>query len=173
MYLGTGLVTHRIQSNRHTVYPLPVLLLLQYTNVQRFLAFGTFPLTDEQEEYFDKLKKLIEEMRVTYGKPVYLLGHSMGNLYILHFLKQQPQEWKDEFVQAVISLGAPWGGTVKSLAVLASGTNISSAFTFFFILRLELMTKCKKTSQILAAFPADEIVESHITFKKKGDLHLL
>ncbi|MBN3306794.1 LCAT acyltransferase, partial [Amia calva] len=78
---------------------------------------------NEQEEYFEKLKALVEEMHKQNNHPVYLLGHSMGGNYILYFLNKQPQAWKDRYVKGFISLGAPWGGAVKPLRVLASGEN--------------------------------------------------
>lgn len=58
-----------------------------------------------------------------YQEPVYLLGHSMGCHYVLYFLNQQPQAWKDKYIRGFISLGAPWGGAVKVLRVLASGND--------------------------------------------------
>ncbi|NP_001087677.1 lecithin-cholesterol acyltransferase L homeolog [Xenopus laevis] len=76
-----------------------------------------------QKEYFEKLKNLIEEMSVEYNEPVFIIGHSLGNLYLLYFLNHQPQEWKDKYVKGFISLGAPWGGAVKPLLVLMSGDN--------------------------------------------------
>lgn len=76
-----------------------------------------------QEEYFHKMKDLIEEMYEAYQKPVYLIGHSLGCLYLLYFLTKQPQEWKDQHINGFISLGAPWGGAVKPLLVLMSGDN--------------------------------------------------
>ncbi|GCC35845.1 phosphatidylcholine-sterol acyltransferase isoform X1 [Chiloscyllium punctatum] len=112
----------------------------------------------EQEEYFDKLKQLIEEMYTAHNKPVYLLGHSMGNLYILYFLKEQSQEWKDKFINGLISLGAPWGGTVKSLAVLASGDNYGLALDLMKIRQQQRTTTTNPwllpTSQ---AWPADHV----------------
>ncbi|XP_069460035.1 phosphatidylcholine-sterol acyltransferase [Ambystoma mexicanum] len=76
-----------------------------------------------QEEYFQKMKALVEEMHATYQKPVFLIGHSLGSMYLLYFLNKQPKEWKDQHVKGFISLGAPWGGAVKSLLVLMSGDN--------------------------------------------------
>ncbi|KAL8194606.1 UNVERIFIED_CONTAM: hypothetical protein K2H54_025932 [Gekko kuhli] len=78
---------------------------------------------NDLEEYFHNLRALVEEMHDAYQKRVFLMGHSLGNILILYFLLQQPQDWKDHFVQGFISLGAPWGGAVKSLRVLASGDN--------------------------------------------------
>ncbi|KAK5612301.1 hypothetical protein CRENBAI_016289 [Crenichthys baileyi] len=78
---------------------------------------------NENEAYFIKLKDMVEEMYNQYQKPVYLLGHSMGCHYVLYFLNHQPQAWKDKYIRGFISLGAPWGGAVKVLRVLASGEN--------------------------------------------------
>ncbi|KAG7473204.1 hypothetical protein MATL_G00093100 [Megalops atlanticus] len=78
---------------------------------------------NEHDEYFARLKGLVEEMYETYDHPVYLLGHSMGCNYILYFLNRQSQAWKDRYIRGFISLGAPWGGAVKPLRVLASGEN--------------------------------------------------
>lgn len=78
---------------------------------------------NENAEYFTKLQDLVEEMYNQYQQPVYLLGHSMGSLYVLYFLNHQPQSWKDKYIRGFISLGAPWGGAVKPLRVLASGEN--------------------------------------------------
>lgn len=79
------------------------------------------PSTDENEDYFVQLQNLVEEMYNQYQQPVYLLGHSLGCQYILYFLNHKPQSWKDKYVKGFISLGAPWGGAVKTLRVLASG----------------------------------------------------
>ncbi|XP_061450403.1 phosphatidylcholine-sterol acyltransferase isoform X2 [Rhineura floridana] len=78
---------------------------------------------NEQEEYFHNLRALLEEMHDSYQQPVFLIGHSLGNLYILDFLVRQPQAWKDQYVRGFISLGAPWGGAVKSIRLMVSGDN--------------------------------------------------
>ncbi|XP_057567600.1 phosphatidylcholine-sterol acyltransferase isoform X3 [Hippopotamus amphibius kiboko] len=80
-------------------------------------------LAGQQEEYYLKLAGLVEEMHATYGKPVFLIGHSLGCLHLLYFLLRQPQAWKDRFIDGFISLGAPWGGSIKPMVVLASGDN--------------------------------------------------
>ncbi|XP_021572062.1 phosphatidylcholine-sterol acyltransferase isoform X1 [Carlito syrichta] len=82
-----------------------------------------FPAAGQQEEYYRKLAGLVEEMHAAYGKPVFLIGHSLGCLHLLYFLLRQPQSWKDRFIDGFISLGAPWGGSIKPMLVLASGDN--------------------------------------------------
>ncbi|XP_071398718.1 phosphatidylcholine-sterol acyltransferase [Centroberyx affinis] len=78
---------------------------------------------NENAEYLSKLQDLVEEMYEEYRQPVFLLGHSMGCHYVLYFLNHQPQAWKDKYIRGFISLGAPWGGAVKPLRVMASGEN--------------------------------------------------
>lgn len=80
--------------------------------------------SDQQEEYYRKLAELVEEMHAAYGKPVFLIGHSLGCLHLLHFLLHQPQSWKDHFIDGFISLGAPWGGSITLMQVLASGKSL-------------------------------------------------
>lgn len=77
---------------------------------------------DENKEYFLALQQMIEEMADRAGAPVVLIAHSMGNMYTLYFLNQQPQAWKDKYIKAFICLGPPWGGVAKTLRVIISGT---------------------------------------------------
>lgn len=78
-------------------------------------------LTDENKAYFLSLQQMIEEMAEKAGGPVVLIAHSMGNMYTLYFLNHQPQTWKDRYIKAFVSLGAPWAGVAKTLRVVATG----------------------------------------------------
>ncbi|XP_062317807.1 group XV phospholipase A2 [Osmerus eperlanus] len=78
---------------------------------------------NENKAYFLGLQQMIEEMAEKAGGPVVLISHSMGNMYTLYFLNQQPQAWKDRYIKAFISLGAPWAGVAKTLRVVTSGDN--------------------------------------------------
>ncbi|KAH8863504.1 Group XV phospholipase A2 [Schistosoma japonicum] len=57
-----------------------------------------------------KLRKLIEETyKNGFNRPVVLLGHSMGSIYTLHFLKHQTKRWKQKYIKSFISVSAPFG----------------------------------------------------------------
>uniref|UniRef100_A0AAY5KMN9 Phospholipase A2, group XV n=1 Tax=Esox lucius TaxID=8010 RepID=A0AAY5KMN9_ESOLU len=78
---------------------------------------------NENKAYFLGLQQMIEDMAEKAGCPVVLMAHSMGNMYTLYFLNQQPQAWKDHYIKAFVSLGAPWAGVAKTLRVVATGDN--------------------------------------------------
>lgn len=68
--------------------------------------------TDEQKDYFDNVVKLIES---TYesngGKSVILVTHSMGSTMMLYMLNHKPQDWKDKYIRAQISMAGVWAGS--------------------------------------------------------------
>nr|CAH8869180.1 unnamed protein product [Trichobilharzia regenti] len=79
---------------------------------------------NENAQFFENLRVLIEE---TYEnakqRRVVLHPHSMGCLYALAFLKQRTISWKRKYIKSVIFSSCPFGGSVKSLKVEASGDN--------------------------------------------------
>ena len=79
-------------------------------------------LTDEMSEYFVAVLNLIEKTYVANNNQrIVLIGHSLGNLYLLYLLNHQSQKWKDTYIQSFISIGAPYGGAVKTMKMFASG----------------------------------------------------
>nr|XP_020460105.1 phosphatidylcholine-sterol acyltransferase isoform X2 [Monopterus albus] len=121
---------------------------------------------NENAEYFTKLQDLVEEMYEQYQHPVYLLGHSMGCHYVLYFLNHQPQAWKDKHIRGFISLGAPWGGAVKALNVMASGQNYGIAMVSNIKIREEqrMMTTNPWMLPFEEAWPKDHVFISTPTF---------
>ena len=56
--------------------------------------------TDEQDEYFDRVTRLIEETsELNNQKKVVIMAHSMGGLMMLHLLQSKTQEWKDKYIR--------------------------------------------------------------------------
>lgn len=69
-----------------------------------------------------KLKALIEETYTMNNKTsVTLIVHSMGGLMAIHFLRLQPQSWKDQHIRRMISISTPWAGSMKAVKVFAIG----------------------------------------------------
>ncbi|XP_076111169.1 lysosomal phospholipase A and acyltransferase-like isoform X1 [Mytilus galloprovincialis] len=84
---------------------------------------------NEYADFYQNLRNLVEETyALNNNTKVVLLCHSMGSPTTLYFLNHQPQSWKDKFIQSFISLAGVWGGSVKSLRLLASGDNLDVPF---------------------------------------------
>ncbi|KAL7307235.1 hypothetical protein TKK_0000957 [Trichogramma kaykai] len=82
---------------------------------------------NENEEYFTKLKELVEETYIiNFNQPVTLLAHSMGGPMSLIFLQRQTQKWKDKYISSLITLAGAWGGSVKALKVFAIGDDLGA-----------------------------------------------
>lgn len=96
---------------------------------------------NENEEFFVKLKELIEE---TYDAnkqvPVTILAHSMGGPMSLIFLQRQSQKWKDKYINSLITLAGVWGGSIKALKVFAIGDDLDAYFLRQSILKYEQIT---------------------------------
>ena len=81
-----------------------------------------FNLTDELGEFYTNLTKLVENTyRENGNTPVVMIGHSMGNPVMLYFYNHKPQEWKDKYIRAHISLAGVWAGAVKPIRLMTSG----------------------------------------------------
>ena len=67
---------------------------------------------NEQQDYFDKVTKLIENTTESNGgKSVILVSHSMGSTMMLYMLNHKPQDWKDKYIRAHISMAGVWAGS--------------------------------------------------------------
>lgn len=82
---------------------------------------------DENQQWFDKLFCLVQlayetnnDTRVTF------VAHSMGGRMLLQFLQRQSTEWKDKYVDKIITLSVPWGGAVQSLQAISIGYDFGS-----------------------------------------------
>ncbi|KAI5708748.1 hypothetical protein M8J76_002447 [Diaphorina citri] len=116
---------------------------------------------NENQEYFANFKALIEE---TYdlngGTPVVLVAHSMGSLMCLYFLQRQSSAWKSKFVRSLVSLAAPWGGSVKAVKVFAVGDDLGVYVLSKSTLKMYQIT-CPSTSWLLPSehfWKADEVI---------------
>ncbi|XP_011632124.1 group XV phospholipase A2-like isoform X1 [Pogonomyrmex barbatus] len=95
----------------------------------------------ESEEFFIKLKTLVEETYIMNNNtPVTLLAHSMGGPMTLIMLQRQSQKWKDKYINALITLSAVWAGSVKAIKVFAIGDDLGAYFLRESILRDEQIT---------------------------------
>jgi len=81
--------------------------------------------TEERDGYLTNLANSIQECSERNGKPVMLLGHSMGNKMIHYFLfwaeAKRGRAWIDKHIHTFIAVGAPWIGAPKMVRTLASG----------------------------------------------------
>ncbi|KAH6796145.1 hypothetical protein C2S51_037131 [Perilla frutescens var. frutescens] len=75
-------------------------------------------------KFLSDLKTLIESASASNGgTPVILLSHSLGGLFALQLLDRAPVSWR-HIVKHLITLSAPWGGTVDEMLTFASGNTL-------------------------------------------------
>ncbi|XP_075518852.1 lecithin-cholesterol acyltransferase-like 1 [Primulina tabacum] len=73
-------------------------------------------------KFLEDLKNLVESSSHSNGgKPVILVSHSLGGLFVLHFLNRNSNYWRQRYIKHFIALSAPWGGTVDEMVTFASG----------------------------------------------------
>lgn len=73
-------------------------------------------------QFLHDLKHLIENASSSNGgKPVIILSHSLGGLFVLHLLNRTEPSWRNKFIKHFVALSAPWGGTVQEMLTFASG----------------------------------------------------
>ncbi|CAM6102097.1 unnamed protein product [Calypogeia fissa] len=78
--------------------------------------------SDVAVKYSKDLKELIEQAYAqNCNKSVVLVAHSLGGLWSLYFLNQQPLSWRQQYIRSFVSIAVPWGGTVQEMLTFASG----------------------------------------------------
>ncbi|PSR99925.1 Lecithin-cholesterol acyltransferase-like [Actinidia chinensis var. chinensis] len=71
------------------------------------------------------LKILIEKASTSNeGKPVILVSHSLGGLFVLQLLNRNSPSWRQKYIKHFVALSAPWGGTVEEMLTFASGYSL-------------------------------------------------
>ncbi|KAK6939732.1 Lecithin:cholesterol/phospholipid:diacylglycerol acyltransferase [Dillenia turbinata] len=76
-------------------------------------------------QFLQDLKHLIEgASNSNRQKPVILLSHSLGCLYVLQLLNRSPKSWAQRYIRHFIALSGPWAGTVEELLTFASGNSL-------------------------------------------------
>lgn len=80
-------------------------------------------------QFLQDLKHLVEKTsRENKGQPVILLSHSLGGLFVLHFLNRNSPSWRRKYIKHFVALATPWGGTVEQMKTFASGNTLGVPF---------------------------------------------
>ncbi|XP_021754696.1 lecithin-cholesterol acyltransferase-like 1 [Chenopodium quinoa] len=73
-------------------------------------------------KYLQDLKDLIENASaVNGGKPVVIISHSLGGLFVHQLLLRNTLSWREKYIKHFIALSTPWGGTIQEMLTFASG----------------------------------------------------
>uniref|UniRef100_A0A2P2MZ33 Lecithin-cholesterol acyltransferase-like 1 n=1 Tax=Rhizophora mucronata TaxID=61149 RepID=A0A2P2MZ33_RHIMU len=76
-------------------------------------------------KFLQDLRNLIENAsKRNGGKPVIILSHSLGGLFVLQLLNRNPLSWRKRYIKHFIALSAPWGGTVEEMLTFAAGNTL-------------------------------------------------
>ncbi len=82
-------------------------------------------LTPDIGDFVARTRRLIEE---TYhqngGRPVHVVGHSNGPLYIQYLLTHTSREWRDKFIQGFTPIAGNFPGQGSLYSILFTGLNI-------------------------------------------------
>lgn len=89
-------------------------------------------------KFLQDLKTLIESSSASNGgKPVILLTHSLGGLFVLQLLNRNPPSWRQKYIKHFIALSTPWGGTVTEMLTFASGYSLGVPLVIPLLVREE------------------------------------
>ncbi|WVZ60442.1 hypothetical protein U9M48_010462 [Paspalum notatum var. saurae] len=91
--------------------------------------------------YLDRLRLLVESAcAANGGRPAVLVAHSLGGLYALQLLARSPAPWRAAHVARLLTLSAPWGGSVQEMLTFASGNTLGVPFVDAALVRDEQRT---------------------------------
>ncbi|KAJ6239694.1 phosphatidylcholine-sterol acyltransferase [Anaeramoeba flamelloides] len=93
-------------------------------NLDLFAAPYDFRLSPKNFTlYFNELKNMVEYSYKIDNKKVNLVCHSMGCKLSTFFLTQTPQEWKDKYVEQLITIAPAVAGAFEGIRTLLFGNN--------------------------------------------------
>ena len=92
-----------------------------------------YPLLEERDGFFTDLKLKIERMvEVNGGEKAVMIGHSMGNIVIMFFLRWVTEskenggggggkDWVERHIEGFVNIGGPMLGVPKAVSAIVSG----------------------------------------------------
>lgn len=84
-------------------------------------------LTPDMAGFLERSKHLIEATYRENGRrPVHLVGHSNGPIYVQYLLTHTSQKWKDKYIQGFTPLAGNFPGQGLGYALMFVGFNISN-----------------------------------------------
>jgi lecithin-cholesterol acyltransferase len=82
-------------------------------------------LTPDIGDFVERTKRLIEDTSAENGhRPVHLVGHSNGPLYIQYLLTHTSREWRERFIQGFTPIAGNFPGQGSLYSILFTGLNI-------------------------------------------------
>ncbi|CAN6286952.1 unnamed protein product [Urochloa humidicola] len=91
--------------------------------------------------YLHRLRLLVESAcAANGGRPAILVAHSLGGLFALQLLARSPLPWRTAHVARLVTLSAPWGGSVQEMLTFASGNTLGVPFVDASLIRDEQRT---------------------------------
>ncbi|KAL6636975.1 hypothetical protein ACP70R_024547 [Stipagrostis hirtigluma subsp. patula] len=88
--------------------------------------------------YLERLRLLVEAAcAANGGRPAVLVAPSLGGLFALQLLARSSPPWRAAHVARLVTLSAPWGGSVQEMLTFASGNTLGVPFVDASIIRDE------------------------------------